>query len=50
MVPGREFWGSSQEKKDIVLGGIFCFFQESFLGRFFMAPHSVIRESQQHKS
>lgn len=42
--------GEAAKRKDVFPRGVFCFFQESFLGGFFMAPHSIIRESQQHKS
>ena len=42
--------GEAAKRKDVFPGGVFCLFQESFLGQCFMAPHSKIRESQQHKS
>lgn len=44
MVPGGDS-GEAAKRKDVFLGGVFGFFQESFLGQFYMAPHSVIRES-----
>lgn len=48
MVPSGDS-GEAAKRKDVFLGGVFGFFQESFLGQFYMAPHSVIRESLQHK-